>query len=37
MSEETPSHRMTYGGYLRLDELLELQGRAGGLLASPMQ
>lgn len=35
MAERTPSHRMTYGGYLRLDELLELQDGPEGYSPAP--
>ena len=35
MAEGTPSHRMTYGGYLRLDELLELQDGPEGYSPAP--
>ena len=35
MAEGSPSHRMTYGGYLRLDELLELQDGPEGYAPAP--
>lgn len=35
MAEDPPSHRMTYGGYLRLDELLELQDGPEGYEPAP--
>ncbi|MDB2580941.1 tryptophan 2,3-dioxygenase family protein, partial [Candidatus Poseidoniales archaeon] len=35
MTEGAPSHRMTYGGYLRLDELLELQDGPEGYSPAP--
>jgi tryptophan 2,3-dioxygenase len=35
MAEGSPTHRMTYGGYLRLDELLELQDGPEGYSPAP--
>ena len=35
MADGTPTHRMTYGGYLRLNELLSLQGGPEGYNPPP--
>ena len=35
MAGETPAHRMTYGGYLRLEELLALQDGPEGYAPPP--